>query len=89
MTRILQFIPPLDVKEKVITYLLAKAGKTPEQQLAMSGEDVSLFSESKNWLSMFANVFRIGFGMIGRLLNVWNMTWCRIRQVSTHLQRSI
>ena len=39
-TRPLQFIAPLDVFEKVITYLLMKAGVPNDQQLQLSGEDI-------------------------------------------------
>ncbi|CAK0831366.1 unnamed protein product [Prorocentrum cordatum] len=40
MTRTLQFIPPLDIGEKVIDYLLQKAGKTPDMIREMTGEEI-------------------------------------------------
>ena len=40
MTRLLQYIPPLDVGEKVLHYLLGKAGKTRTQRLAMTGSAI-------------------------------------------------
>ena len=40
MTRTLQFIPPVDIGEKVIDYLLKKAGKTSEMVKEMTGEDI-------------------------------------------------
>ena len=40
MTRVLQFMPPIDIIEKVIVYLLEKAGKSPSECATMSGEEL-------------------------------------------------
>ena len=40
MTRLLQYIPPVDVGEKVINFLLDKAKKTVRERLSMTGEEI-------------------------------------------------
>ena len=40
MTRVLQFMPPLDVIEKVCAFLLAHKGHSTAQQSQMSGEEI-------------------------------------------------
>ena len=40
MTRTLQFIPPIDVGEKVVAFLLRKADKTDAQAKEMTGEEI-------------------------------------------------
>ena len=50
-TRPTQLIPCIDVFEKVVVHLPTKAGKSPEQQAEMTGEEII---EAMGGLSVFA-----------------------------------